>query len=66
MLVPDARREIGGTGSGSACRHATARPAVVGRMGYGATIHLTAIGDTVSVASRLRAQPGEIQLHRQR
>jgi adenylate cyclase len=29
-------------------------PAVVGRMGYGATIHLTAIGDTVNVASRLQ------------
>jgi adenylate cyclase len=29
-------------------------PAVVGRMGYGATIHVTAIGDTVNVASRLQ------------
>lgn len=29
-------------------------PAVVGRMGYGATVHLTAIGDTVNVASRLQ------------
>ncbi len=29
-------------------------PAIVGRMGYGATIHLTAIGDTVNVASRLQ------------
>jgi adenylate cyclase len=29
-------------------------PAVVGRMGYGATTHLTAIGDTVNVASRLQ------------
>lgn len=29
-------------------------PAVVGRMGYGATLHLTAIGDTVNVASRLQ------------
>jgi adenylate cyclase len=29
-------------------------PAVVGRMGYGSTIHLTAIGDTVNVASRLQ------------
>jgi adenylate cyclase len=29
-------------------------PAVVGRMGYGASIHLTAIGDTVNVASRLQ------------
>jgi adenylate cyclase len=29
-------------------------PAVVGRMGYGATVHLTAIGDAVNVASRLQ------------
>jgi adenylate cyclase len=29
-------------------------PAVVGRMGYGATVHVTAIGDTVNVASRLQ------------
>jgi adenylate cyclase len=29
-------------------------PAVVGRMGYGAAVHLTAIGDTVNVASRLQ------------
>jgi adenylate cyclase len=29
-------------------------PAVVGRMGYGTTIHVTAIGDTVNVASRLQ------------
>ncbi len=29
-------------------------PAVVGRMGYGSAIHLTAIGDTVNVASRLQ------------
>jgi adenylate cyclase len=29
-------------------------PAVVGRMGYGSSIHLTAIGDTVNVASRLQ------------
>jgi adenylate cyclase len=29
-------------------------PAVVGRMGYGPTVHLTAIGDTVNVASRLQ------------
>jgi adenylate cyclase len=29
-------------------------PAVVGRMGYGETVHLTAIGDTVNVASRLQ------------
>ena len=28
--------------------------AVVGRMGYGTTVHLTAIGDTVNVASRLQ------------
>ena len=29
-------------------------PAIVGRMGYGAAIHVTAIGDTVNVASRLQ------------
>lgn len=29
-------------------------PAIVGRMGYGSNIHLTAIGDTVNVASRLQ------------
>jgi adenylate cyclase len=29
-------------------------PAVVGRMGYGTSVHLTAIGDTVNVASRLQ------------
>ncbi len=29
-------------------------PAIVGRMGYGASIHLTAIGDTMNVASRLQ------------
>jgi adenylate cyclase len=29
-------------------------PAVVGRMGYGSNVHLTAIGDTVNVASRLQ------------
>jgi adenylate cyclase len=29
-------------------------PAVVGRMGYGESIHVTAIGDTVNVASRLQ------------
>lgn len=29
-------------------------PAVVGRMGHGAVVHLTAIGDTVNVASRLQ------------
>ena len=31
-----------------------AGPAVVGRMGYGDAFHLTAIGDTVNVASRLQ------------
>ena len=30
-------------------------PAVVGRMGYGAAVYLTAVGDTVHVASRLEA-----------
>ena len=29
-------------------------PAVVGRMGYGESVHVTAIGDTVNVASRLQ------------
>lgn len=29
-------------------------PAIVGRMGYGTSYHLTAIGDTVNVASRLQ------------
>lgn len=29
-------------------------PVVVGRMGYGETVHVTAIGDTVNVASRLQ------------
>jgi adenylate cyclase len=29
-------------------------PAVVGRMGYGSTMYLTAVGDTVHVASRLQ------------
>ena len=29
-------------------------PAVVGRMGYGSAVHVTAIGDTVNVASRLQ------------
>jgi adenylate cyclase len=29
-------------------------PAIVGRMGYGPTVHVTAIGDTVNVASRLQ------------
>jgi adenylate cyclase len=31
-----------------------AGPAVVGRMGYGDTVYLTAVGDTVHVASRLQ------------
>jgi adenylate cyclase len=30
-------------------------PAVVGRMGYGDAVYLTAVGDTVHVASRLEA-----------
>jgi adenylate cyclase len=30
-------------------------PAVVGRMGYGAAVYLTAVGDTVHVAARLEA-----------
>ena len=38
-------------------------PAVVGRMGYGATIHLTAIGDTVNVASRLQDLTKEFTCH---
>ena len=29
-------------------------PAIVGRMGFGSNVHLTAIGDTVNVASRLQ------------
>jgi adenylate cyclase len=29
-------------------------PAIVGQMGYGPTVHVTAIGDTVNVASRLQ------------
>jgi adenylate cyclase len=29
-------------------------PAIVGRMGFGPAVHLTAIGDTVNVASRLQ------------
>jgi adenylate cyclase len=29
-------------------------PAIVGRMGYGSAVHVTAIGDTVNVASRLQ------------
>jgi len=36
-------------------------PAIVGRMGYGASIHLTAIGDTVNVASRLQDSKKEYQ-----
>jgi adenylate cyclase len=36
-------------------------PAVVGRMGYGTSIHLTAIGDTVNVASRLQDLTKEYQ-----
>ena len=36
-------------------------PAVVGRMGYGPSIHLTAIGDTVNVASRLQDSTKEYQ-----
>jgi len=38
-------------------------PAVVGRMGYGATVHLTAIGDTVNVASRLQDLTKEFSCH---
>jgi adenylate cyclase len=30
-----------------------AGPAIVGQMGYGAALYLTAVGDTVNVASRL-------------
>ena len=36
-------------------------PAVVGRMGYGESIHVTAIGDTVNVASRLQDATKEFQ-----
>jgi adenylate cyclase len=36
-------------------------PAIVGRMGYGTSIHLTAIGDTVNVASRLQDSTKEYQ-----
>jgi len=36
-------------------------PAVVGRMGYGETVHVTAIGDTVNVASRLQDATKEFQ-----
>jgi adenylate cyclase len=32
-----------------------AGPAIVGAMGYGGTMHVTAIGDTVNIASRLEA-----------
>ena len=36
-------------------------PAVVGRMGYSATVYLTAVGDTVHVASRLQDLTKEYQ-----
>jgi len=36
-------------------------PAVVGRMGYGESVHVTAIGDTVNVASRLQDATKEFQ-----
>jgi adenylate cyclase len=36
-------------------------PAVVGKMGYGSSVHLTAIGDTVNVASRLQDSTKEYQ-----
>ena len=36
-------------------------PAVVGRMGYGSSVHVTAIGDTVNVASRLQDATKEYQ-----
>src|SRR5213594_3931388 len=36
-------------------------PAVVGRMGYAEAIYLTAVGDTVHVASRLEALTKEYQ-----
>ena len=36
-------------------------PAVVGEMGYGETRYLTAVGDTVHVASRLEALTKEYQ-----
>ncbi|HSF58802.1 MAG TPA: adenylate/guanylate cyclase domain-containing protein, partial [Candidatus Binatia bacterium] len=38
-------------------------PAVVGRMGYGETVHVTAIGDTVNVASRLQDLTKEYSCH---
>ena len=38
-------------------------PAVVGRMGYGTAIHVTAIGDTVNVASRLQDATKEYSCH---
>ena len=37
-----------------------AGPAIVGAMGYGGTMHVTAIGDTVNVASRLEAAAKEL------
>ena len=37
-----------------------AGPAIVGEMGYGRAISLTAIGDTVNVASRLEALTKEL------
>jgi adenylate cyclase len=37
-----------------------AGPAIVGTMGYGATLGMTAIGDTVNVASRLEAVAKEL------
>jgi adenylate cyclase len=36
-----------------------AGPAIVGAMGYGGTMHVTAIGDTVNVASRLESAAKE-------
>src|SRR5690606_38278692 len=36
-----------------------AGPAIVGAMGYGGTMHMTAIGDTVNVASRLESAAKE-------
>ena len=35
-------------------------PAIVGEMGYGRTVSLTAVGDTVNVASRLEALAKEL------
>jgi adenylate cyclase len=37
--------------------------AVLGRMGYGAAVHVTAIGDTVNVASRLQDATKEFSCH---